>query len=345
MPRVKPLLAPVWRQRRQLVVIFTCYLVCAACSHTGQGSTQASQAPPTLLPGQQLWKDNISSFLFGTNDTQEWSANNIETSTPMQQALQSAHFTLMRTFFFDRSLVDHRATTDSQIEQRLKTIERSGMTCLGVLVNIFNAPFDTHVVSYAGSRCDLYEFGNEPDYSGISVDTYLKQWNTLIPRLRKINPRARFIGPVTGNMGFLYAFLQGVKASRVLPDAISFHWYACWQRIAQVCLGQAGNVRQLARQIRALIRETLGKELPIGVSEWNADGSNPPPAYGNDATFITTFTALAIQAMALAGVAFACQFDAASYAGYGRLDLFDVHNNSPRPQYYALKTLIQQYRT
>ena len=49
--------------------------------------------------------------------------------------------------------------------------------------------------------------------------------------------------------------------------------------------------------------------------------------------------------MAQVGTAFACQFDAASYGGYGRLDLFNVVTNQPKPQYYAVKALIQQYQT
>ena len=43
-------------------------------------------------------------------------------------------------------------------------------------------------------------------------------------------------------------------------------------------------------------------------------------------------------------VAFACQFDATDYGGYGHLDMFDVSNNQPKPQYYAISSLIQKYR-
>jgi hypothetical protein len=42
------------------------------------------------LPGQQIWKDGVSSFLFGTNDTQEWSDTNVETSPAIQKALKNA---------------------------------------------------------------------------------------------------------------------------------------------------------------------------------------------------------------------------------------------------------------
>jgi lysophospholipase L1-like esterase len=49
--------------------------------------------------------------------------------------------------------------------------------------------------------------------------------------------------------------------------------------------------------------------------------------------------------MIAGGVAFACQFDAASYAAYGHLDMFNVDNNQAKPQYYALTSMIKQYKS
>jgi Glycosyl hydrolases family 39 len=317
----------------------------AACSFIGQPPASPTASVATL-PGQRIWKQGVSSFLFGANDTQEWSNNNVETSPAIQAELKTAHFTLMRTFFFDRSLADSHATSDAEIERRLQTIEHSGMKCLGVLQNVYNVAFVKHVVAYAGSRCQLYEFGNEPDYS-ISIETYLKQWNSTIPLLRKINPEAKFIGPVTsseqGNNGFMQAFLEGVKASGVLPDAVSFHLYPCWQDARASCLNKANAFAQAAREVEAQVRAILGKDIPVGITEWNYDPDNPPPAYGDDPNFMTQFTTNALLSMAQAGVAFACQFDVASYSGYGRLDMFDINNNQPKPQYYAMKNLIQHY--
>jgi lysophospholipase L1-like esterase len=332
-------------------LILMMLLSLAACSPPWATSTSsANPGKPRslpLLPGQQIWKNGVSSLLFGTNDTQEWDSNNIETNASFQQALRDAHFTLMRTFFFDKSLADNHPTSDAEIEQRLRTVENSGMTCLGVLFNIFNVAFMKHVVAYAGSRCLLYEFGNEPDYNGISSQAYLKQWNSVIPQLRHLNPQARFIGPAgssASSSDFLREFLTGVKASGVLPDAISFHWYPCWQNSESDCLQMAGNAGQEALGVRALVRQVLGRELPVGITEWNYDPGNPPPAYGDNTDFMSTFTTRALQAMISAGVAFACQFDAASYGGYGRLDMFNISSNTPKPQYFAIKTLIAQYR-
>jgi hypothetical protein len=59
---------------------------------------------------------------------------------------------------------------------------------------------------------------------------------------------------------------------------------------------------------------------------------------------MTQFSTVAIKAMIAAGVAFACQFDVASYGGYGLLDMFSVATDQAKPQYYALSSMIRQYR-
>ena len=333
-------------------------VACTPNRNTTNGSGNNSKA---MLPGEQTWKDGASSFLFGTNDTQEWANDNVETNSAIQQALKAAHFTLMRTFFFDKSLADGHATTDAEIEQRMQTVENSGMICLGVLPSMMDAAFVRHVVSYLGSRCNLYEFGNEPDigdgngHDVYSAQEYLQQWNMLIPQLRQINPAAKFIGPVTSNATgdqcrsaasdtqcFMQDFLAGVKASGILPDAVSFHWYPCYHDSEASCLARASSYAQVASEVRCLVNNILGKNLPIGITEWNYDPSVPPPDYGD--TFIRQFTTQALASMIQAKLDFANQFDAQSYGGYGGFDLFDItHHDQPKPQYYAIKSVISMY--
>lgn len=323
----------------------------ASCSSYNQPISQPTTPPKNalsatatqniMLPGQQIWKEGVSSFLFGTNDTYEWSSHNIQTQPAMQAALRDAGFTLIRSFFPDNA-------SDTAIEQRISTIENSGARCLGVITNISHTDYDEHLVGYLGHRCLLYEFGNESDVNGYSIEDYLKLWNTTIPLLRAINPDAKFIGPVTynerGNHDFMKAFLIGVKASGILPDAISFHKYACYENTEGDCLLRASDYQQAAQEVRGLIQSILGKDLPLGITEWNYDPGNPPPAYGDNPGFITQFTNEALQSMIQGGVTFACQFDAASYAGYGRLDMFNVYTNTPKPQYFAIKAIIAKYR-
>ena len=251
----------------------------------------------------------------------------------------------MRTFFFDKSLLDGHPTTDAEIEQRLKTVENSGMTCLGILEPILNPTFVKHVVAYTGNRCNLYEFGNEPDNNGLSMQQYIQHWNSLIPQLRQINPNAKFIGPVVADYEQVRPFLTGVKASGVLPDAISFHWYPCGENDPMGdCLAKVDTFAQVTSQVKVWVRDILGRDLPVGITEWNYDADNPPALYGDDPAFIAQFTTSALHFMLQAGLDFANQFDAASGAGLGKLDMFDVRTNRPKPQYDAMKHFIDHYR-
>lgn len=304
-------------------------------------SRNSPSLPKGPLPGSQIWNDGASSFLFGTNDGYEWSERNIQTQPAIQVALRDAGFTLLRTFIPDNA-------SDAVLDQRIGTVENIGAKCLAVLTNIENTTFNQHVVSYFGSRCQLYEFGNEPDYELVPFQHYMSAWNETIPLLRKINPSAKFIGPAVinshGFYNYLPQFLKGVKASGVIPDAISIHYYPCWHMDEATCLASAATYTSTAQEVRRLIKNALGRDLPIGMSEWNYDPRNPPPPYGDKAEFISKFSAAAIKAMIAGGVAFACQFDAASYAGYGRLDMFDVNTGLAKPQYYALKDLIKHYK-
>ena len=59
---------------------------------------------------------------------------------------------------------------------------------------------------------------------------------------------------------------------------------------------------------------------------------------------MSQFTTVVLTGMAQAGAAFACQFDAASYAGYGHMDMFDLSNDRPKAQFSAMQKLIQYYR-
>ena len=328
-----------------ILLITSFFLVPAISDVISHPQQQSLPQSISLLPGQQIWKNGVSSYLFGTNDTQEWVANNVETNLTVQHALNNAHFTLLRTFFFDKSLLDDHSTTDAEIEQRLKTVENSGMNCLGILEPVYDPVFVKHVVAYAGNRCNLYEFGNEPDNSSKpDMQEYIQDWNNLVPQLRKINPLAKFIGPALADYTQVRFFLDNVKASGVLPDAISFHWYPCvGSDTASSCLAKTSTYEQVTTQVKNWVQNILGQNLPVGITEWNYNADNPPAPYGKDPVFIRQFSISALDSMIQAKLDFANQFDAASGAGSGGLDMFDFKTGQPKPQYYAIKGLIDRY--
>jgi hypothetical protein len=386
-----------------------------------------------VLPGEQIWPGGVSSLLFGTNDSEEWSPDNVETDPHhiIQSSLRAAHITLIRTFVFHYSLRDgHRTTIGShpqirlrphrahvydrptpapgqftgsgyEVETRIKTIESAGAQCLVTFPDIWTTPthnvdpnpfhkriidpatgkpetdldFARKVVAYLGNRCNLYEIGNEPDLdqyteSGgriphMDVQAYVERWTEFVHALRKINPKAKFVGPVTYNdQGndctntagspypssqpgdcYLQNFLLGVKGTDVEPDGVSFHWYPCSNATVTTCTADAWNsYAQVANEVRGWVRKDLGHLVPVGITEWNFDpGSNT--ALAGDPTFMDKYTRTALASMISGGLDFAAQYDAQSYGGYGALDMFDIgRSDQPKAQFEAVKDLIGQYR-
>lgn len=337
-------------------IVFLLIIGLSACADPGSGARLAPQVSPTatraaqpsptatpgpkpVLPGQTFWKDGASSLLFGTNDPDEYNPNNLQTQPYFQQQLRAAGATLIRTFIDDH-------TPDAQIDQRIATIQNIGAHCLVDIASIHDLAYYEHVVSYIGDRCLMYDFGNEPDWNDISVETYSQAWIAQIPALRKVNPHALFFGPVVSypHTSFLKQFLLTAKAANVLPDAISIHWYACYQQTESVCLPRANLLYPAILDVRANIEQALGYDLPIGVDEWNFDPSGPSPAYGNQTQFVAPFYATVYALLVKAHVAYACQFDAASYNGYGDLDMFDVKTNQPKPQFVEFAKQIALYQ-
>lgn len=313
--------------------------VSSTATRAAQPSPTATPGPKPVLPGQTFWKDGASSLLFGTNDPDEYYPNNLQTQPIFQQQLRAAGATLIRTFIEPN-------TSDAQIDQRISTIQNIGAQCLVEIPSLYHLAYYEHAVSYIGDRCLMYDFGNEPDWSDISVATYSKQWIAQIPALRQANPHALFFGPVVSypHTGFLKQFLLNAKAANVLPDAITIHWYACYQQSESVCLPRANLLYAALQDVRANIEQALGHDLPIGVDEWNFDPSGPSPAYGNQSQFVAPFYAAVFSQMVKAHVAYACQFDAASYNGYGDLDMFDVKTNQPKPQFVEFAKQIALYK-
>src|SRR5437588_182555 len=109
------------------IMIVSCIACSPATNNPPQAPSSPTQAPSSqLLPGEEIWKQGVSSFLFGTNDTHEWYAQNFETQPAIQESLRNAGFTLIRSFFQDNA-------SDAENEQRIRAIEKSGAHCLGVI--------------------------------------------------------------------------------------------------------------------------------------------------------------------------------------------------------------------
>ncbi|HEX8997228.1 MAG TPA: hypothetical protein VF812_14465 [Ktedonobacterales bacterium] len=319
---------------------------------SGQGLAP-STAP--LLPGEKLW-GAWPNYLFGTNDTQNWDPqHSLETEPAIQQELKADHFPFIRAWFFQKSLIDGSPVTDAEQMTRIQAVHNSGMTCLAELPTGNTMAYDEHIVTMLKGKCAFYEFMNEPDIEGVHSDAYIAAWKTEIPKLRAIDPAAKFGGPADynnqgnecsysitgGSECFLQKVMKGMAASGVLPDFITFHWYPCWQEGAASCLAKADSYAEVTTTVRGWVRQYFHKDLPVGITEWNPDPSAPMPDYTKDATWMTQYTIRALRSMQSAGLSFANQLDLANAGGYLTDDMVDIyHNGAPKPQYLAMKALI-----
>ncbi len=300
------------------------------------------------LPGQSIWRNGVSSYLFGTNDPTfdhvmptdpNYDLNQVQS---MRSALKQAGITLIRT------PLAHNG--GQEIEQRLAQIQQIGAACLGIL-STTDLALDLKVVDTAGTRCQMYEFGNEPDNSSsndaMSPGQYASQWNAIIPALRQDlqqkKIQAMFIGPVVAspNTGYIRTFLQNVP--NALPDAVSFHMYPCTNVDQQTCLTQ--NVNEYApsaQRVRATVRQVLNRDLPLGVTEWNDNWRNQAKPEESDPAFMTAFTTKSLQSLAQGQIAFANQYNMGTGANDGHLLM--TANGQAKPQLQAMATMIAQLR-
>jgi hypothetical protein len=200
---------------------------------------------------------------------------------------------------------------------------------------------------------------NEPDIEGVDSAAYLAFWNSFVPQARTLDHNARFGGPADyGNQGnecsyyldgtsacFLQKVLAGMARSGTLPDFVTYHWYPCWEVTAAECLAKADGFSKDAQRVIAWTRQAFpGKEIPVGISEWNADPGNPP--YMNDGSWMAQFVTRALISMRASGLAFAMEYDVAGVANWGADDMFDVYQNgAPKAQFTAFARLIADARS
>ena len=313
----------------------------------------AGSAAPRLLPGAKVWDRLVSSDIFGTNDAIEYSSPNVDTLPSVQADLKAGGLTLMRTWAY----ADY---SDADIQQRIATIQNSGMQCMMMLGSTGDLTWMEHVVSMLGSNCNIYEFGNEPDNSnnGTNIAQTTKRWIADIPLLRAINPHAVFGGPAVqyaessdGTQGSypsdIAYFLAKTAEADVRADFISYHDYPCEKATStSQCLSVTpGDFKYNYDLVISWENQYYGSAVPTGVSEYNFDpGTGNLYAWGDDKPFMKEWTDEALNALVKVGAAFANQFTSLNYSGYGYLDMFnDSAPYLPKAQYHAMAAFIAKY--
>ena len=310
-----------------------------ASAMTTAARRQASATPleshvGTVLPGEQLWH-GVSDYLFGANDASwAWSAQNMGNNPAIAATVKAADIPLIRT-----------PLTETDAQARVRAVEQAGAHCLGILpLNLQEAQT---IVQALGNQCLLYELGNEPDTS-ISATSYAGLWNQIVPALRHLDSQALFIGPVVAfpDLHYIQTFLQLAQSAGNPPDVVSWHMYPCTNQSASWCLSQGVNsYATAAQQVQGVIQQVLGHALPLAITEWNDNWTPIATPQEGDPAFMTRFTQDSLRTMMTAGITIATQFDLASNAGGGHLDMVTPATGQARPQLNAMAALIQATRT
>lgn len=275
-----------------------------ALTHPSGPSSKGGKvaAVPTIqqlktTPGIQVTSP-VSPYIFGTNlalfDTNDQVLNSATTRTMLQQI----HPTMIRMPVRD-TLSD---TVEIQAAQIIK-----GLGAVPLLV--LHGPQDSTALAanlriihdmnlVFGNQTVYYEFGNEADLQGISVDGYLSAWNAQVPQFKQAALHGQFIGPVNYHYdhNYLSTFLQNAKP---LPDDISWHEYTCDDAQPNaICIAHIADWTAHITDARALMTQQLGSALPIMITEWNyAPNAVPNDGKNNDSNFMQTWTTQALQTL------------------------------------------------
>jgi hypothetical protein len=158
------------------------------------------------------------------------------------------------------------------------------------------------LVRYANNERDYnvrdWSIGNEPDlYENYSIEQFNAQWRAIALAMRAVDPTIRLIGPEVSQFpateaGTPYLNVrrewvrQFLEANGDLVDVVSVHRYPF-----PLVNGVATTLEQLredapqwdvlVENLRAVIRETLGRDLPIALTEVNSHWN---PVTGGEAT-------------------------------------------------------------
>jgi hypothetical protein len=273
---------------------------------TPRATSTAAASQPASTPDLNP-TGPISPLIFGTNMGLFNDHDQVIQSKDTQSLMQQLHIKIVR-------VPARKNITSAVFVQALQAIKQVGAVPL-VVLNGVQSP-DTmlasditavkDVSSVFGDTTVYYEFGNEDDYHGIDVTKYTDGWNTVIPQLKKLAPHAHFVGPVSWQYDepFLVSFLKNAK---VQPDEISWHEYTCdlkWTNAT--CLNNLDKWTKHVSAARKAMATTIGKVLPIMITEWNYTASQSTQSNGqpiddgkySDQQFMTEWTTKALQTLA-----------------------------------------------
>jgi hypothetical protein len=241
---------------------------------------------------------SVSPLIFGSNLQLSTTSNQVLTSDATRNLLQSIHAHIVRIPLSSN-------VSDTTLQEAIQAVQKIGATPLVILHGVTDMHAlddDTHAIdiinTLLGQQTVYYEYDNEVDALGISAQQYTASWNAIIPHLKQLAPHGRFVGPVNAqyDSAYLTTFLEH---ARPLPDAISWHEYACdrsWSD--KVCINNIAHWTTHITNARKVMESSIRKDLPIMITEWNyAADALDGDGKSNNAAFMTTWTTKAFQTL------------------------------------------------
>ena len=207
-----------------------------------------------------------------------------------------------------------------------------------------------------GNEPDLYKT-RDPNYSTFTLEQFNKDWRSIALAMRAVDPKILLIGPeisqypptVAGNTynnvrrEWVRSFL---KANGDLVDIVSIHRYPFPvtkndpPRTTAQLGASALEWDIIIPNLRQLIQDTVGHDLPIAITEINSEWSN---SSGGEATPDSFYNAVwwadVLGRLIRSQVQIVNYFHMASYSSLGPLGL--ISRDDVRPTYYVYQLYRQ----
>ena len=310
-------------------------------------------AAGTLAVDVKMRSGPISPLLFGSN-TGPWSAVPFD----LMDEARAARITMLR--FPGGEFADRNVVLPSHIDSFIKLCRELGAEpTIHVRLREGTAEAAAEMVRYAnvekGYGVKYWAVGNEPNlYPPDEVYTPEKiaaDWRALAEAMLAVDPDIILMGPeVTGYMPVMPGNTFGEEARAVmktflevngdLVDVVTIHHYpfpASPESPPPTIEELGGSVLlwdPMLADLKAMIRETTGQDIPIGMTEFNANwskqsGGEATPDSIPGALWLADVLGRLIRNQAAVGTQFALQ----SGPVIGPFGLFD--RAAARPQYYV----------
>ena len=325
-----------------------------------------STAVPTPVPGTlfvdpSLSLGPISPLIYGSNYG-PWLA----VSFPMLENAYDSGVTFLR--FPGGSWGDQNNVTPLQIDQiMLFAKNMSAQVMISVRLLDGTPEQAAELVRYANIEkqygVEYWSIGNEPTlFPGVfenrgetyDVQRFNQEWRVMAEAMKAVDPTIKLVGPeinqfsfdltpgATTNFSELHEnwLIEFLKANGDLVDVVSFHRYPFpASRVSgapsmdEIRLN-AQEWDKIIIRARELIHEYAGRDLPIGVTEFNSaydksNGGETTP----DSHFNAIWMADVLGSMIKNGVFMANEWALTAKAGYGGLGL--IGQDDVFPSYYT----------